>query len=249
MHQEHHVTDHLLIKRQNDITHLIMNRPDKANALSAALVEEMLEAVEKASSDGTRLLVFSGNGSSFCAGFDFTGIDTESDATLAVRLIRIETLLQAVYHVSMPTIALAHGGVYGAGADLACVCARRVAAPGTRFRMPGLGFGIALGTQRFAERVGSSVARAILSETRMFDADEALRIGFVDAIIAQEGWSAVIEAAAKAARTLDPASVALLHELTVRDTRAADMAALARSATRPGLKERMVKYRAAATKR
>lgn len=60
--------------RQHDgrVTHLTLNRLQKANALSASLVEALLNAIEYAYTDGTRLLILDGNGDNFCAGFDFT---------------------------------------------------------------------------------------------------------------------------------------------------------------------------------
>lgn len=238
----------LLIQRNDGVTRLILNRSDKANALDATFVEEILAAIENAYGDGTRLLIFSGNGSSFSAGFDFTEMESENDATLAIRLIRIETMLQAVHHAPFVTLALAHGGVFGAGADLVCACTRRIAAPKTRFRMPGLGFGVVLGTQRFAERVGPETARSILSETRMFDAEEALRIGFIETILEPESWPVAIQSASNAAAVLDRISLRTLHDLTTCDMRAVDMMALVRSVTRPGLKERMVRYRAGTAK-
>src|SRR3546814_4977267 len=95
-----------------------------------------------------------------------------SEGDLVLRLIRIETLLQTVWHLPFPTLALARGRVFGAGADLFCACSRRVAEPGTSFRMPGLGFGIVLGTRRLMARVGADAARSIQNETRTFDAAE-----------------------------------------------------------------------------
>ncbi|MEQ9556941.1 MAG: enoyl-CoA hydratase/isomerase family protein, partial [Rhodospirillales bacterium] len=133
------MTDTLLIAKDGGTTEITLNRTDKANALGPDLVEDMIAAVAAAASDGTRLLVLRGEGKSFCSGFDLSDLETVTDGDLVHRLIRIETLLQAVYHAPFPTLALAHGRVFGAGADLFCACSRRIAAPGTSFRMPGLG--------------------------------------------------------------------------------------------------------------
>src|SRR3546814_3561918 len=112
-----------------------------------------------------------------------------SEGDLVLRLIRIETLLQTVWHLPFPTLALARGRVFGAGADLFCACSRRIAAPDTSFRMPGLGFGIVLGTRRLMARVGADAARSIQNETRTFDAAEALRLGFATAVAAERDRS------------------------------------------------------------
>lgn len=237
------MSDELLRKHENHVTRLTLNRPQKANALSAPLVEALIDAVEYAATDGTRLLIIDGTGSHFCAGFDFTDAQAQSDGDLALRFIRIETLLQALYHAPCATLALAHGRVFGAGADLVASCGLRIAAAGTTFRMPGLRFGVVLGTRRLMHRVGADKAREILSTSRSLDAAEALAAGFLTGIAAADEWPALVHDAQSAAEALTPAAAAALHRRTVIDSRAADMAELARSISTPGLKERIRKYR------
>jgi enoyl-CoA hydratase/carnithine racemase len=237
------MSDELLRKHENHVTRLTLNRPQKANALSASLVEALLDAVEYAATDGTRLLILDGNGSHFCAGFDFTDVQASSEGDLALRFIRIETLLQALFHAPHETLALAHGHAFGAGADIVASCGLRVAAPGTIFRMPGLRFGVVLGTRRLAQRIGSGKARDILSTSRSFDTEEALACGFLTGVAAQDTWPKLNAAAQIAAETLTPSAAAALHRRTVTDSRAEDMAELARSVSPPGLKERIRRYR------
>lgn len=237
------MSDELLRKHENHVTRLTLNRPQKANALSPSLVEALLDAVEYAATDGTRLLILDGAGSHFCAGFDFSDVQTSSEGDLALRFIRIETLLQALYHAPCATLALAHGRVFGAGADLVASCGLRVAAPDTTFRMPGLRFGVVLGTRRLVHRVGADQARDILSTSRSLAADEALACGFLTGITTQQDWPALISTTQSAAETLTPAAAAALHRRTVTDSRAEDMAELTRSVTTPGLKERIRRYR------
>lgn len=236
------------IERDGPVTRLILNRPDKANALNAALVEALLTAVETAYGDGTRLLAFEGEGALFSAGFDFGGLAEQSEADLAHRFIRIETLLQKVYHAPFATLALAHGRVFGAAADLVGVCHRRVADPAASFRMPGLRFGIVLGTRRLATIIGADAARAILGESRAFDANEAHRLGFATEIAPRAEWPQIIAEAARTAQVLDPAAAAELFAATAVDTRHEDMAALVRSVMRPGLKHRIEAYLATVKK-
>ena len=81
-------------KRDGAVTRLTLNRPGKANALSAALVEALIEALGRAAADDARLVVLDGAGSHFCAGFDFTDYENATDGDLVLRFIRIETLLQ-----------------------------------------------------------------------------------------------------------------------------------------------------------
>jgi enoyl-CoA hydratase/carnithine racemase len=237
------MNDELLRQHDAHVTRLTLNRAQKANALSAPLVEALLDAVEYAATDGTRLLILEGAGPHFCAGFDFSDVQAQSEGDLVLRFIRIETLLQALYHAPFETLALAHGRVFGAGADIVASCSQRVAAPDTTFRMPGLRFGVVLGTRRLAYRVGSDRAREILGTSRTFNSDEALAGGFLTAVAPQADWPGIVGAAQSAAETLAPAAAAALRRRTVTDSRAEDMMELARSVSTPGLKERIRRYR------
>lgn len=235
--------DELIRQHDGHLTRLTLNRPAKANALSAPLVEALLDAVDYAHTDGTRLLVIEGAGNHFCAGFDFTGYQDHSESDLALRFLRIETLLQAVHHAPFETLALAHGKIFGAGADLVAACGMRVAAPGATFRMPGLRFGVVLGTRRLAHRIGADDARAILSASRLFGCDEALNLNFITGIAAPADWPAVVARAQTDCESLSLAAAAALHRQTTPDTRADDMAALARSVSVPGLTKRIRIFR------
>lgn len=235
----------LLRSHAGHVTRLTLNRPAKANALSASLVEALINAVEYAQTDGTRLLILEGNGNHFCAGFDFSGYAEATEGDLVLRFVRIEHLLQQIYHAAFTTMVLAHGKIFGAGADLVCACSQRIAAPGTTFRMPGLRFGLVLGTQRLAHRVGNGAARELLATSRTFDAAGALGLGFISRIAPQDEWPALIEEQRAAAATLSLPALARMNAQTVIDTRDADMAALAQSASVPGLKERIRIFREA----
>jgi enoyl-CoA hydratase len=242
------MSDELTRKHEGHVTRLTLSRPQKANALSAALVEALIDAVEYACTDGTRLLVLDGAGEHFCAGFDFTGYQDESEGDLALRFIRIETLLQEIYHAPFETLSSAHRSTCGAVADLVAACSIRVAAPGATFRMPGLRFGVVLGTRRLTHRIGADAARAVLSAARTFDADEALRTHFITRVAARDEWPAVADAVRAESDLLSPNAAAALRRQTVTDSRAEDMAALALSVARPGLKERMRRYRESTAK-
>lgn len=238
-------TAELAVERDGRTRHVTLTRPEKSNALSATLVESLLTVLDEAERDGTTLMTFRGAGANFCSGFDLGDLDAQSDGDLVLKLIRIEMLLQRIAHAPFATLALAHGKVLGAGCDIFCSCAQRVATPDAKFRMPGWRFGIALGTRRLVGRVGADAARSILSASRMFGAAEAQTIGFATSLAPQDEWPDVIEAAIARAALLDPVSQTMLLNLTAPDTRAADLAALVESASRPGLKLRIEQYRAA----
>jgi enoyl-CoA hydratase/carnithine racemase len=235
-------TSALRVERRGATLTLELARPEKMNALSAPLVEALLAQVKAAGGDGTRLLVLRGAGRNFSAGFDMGGHEEQSEGDLVLRFIRIEQLLQAVRHAPFDTLALAHGRNFGAGVDLFCACARRVAAPDATFRMPGLCFGLVLGSRLFAERVGADRARSVLQVSQTFGADEARSWGFVTETAAQEAWPAAVEKAERAAAALSPQAAARLFRVMAEDRRDADLAELVRSAAEPGLKSRIAAY-------
>ena len=224
------------------LARVYLNRPEKLNAFNEELVEGLLAALNVAADNGTRLLVFEGEGKGFSGGFDLGGLEEMSEGDLLLRFVRVEQLLQAVYHAPFATLALIHGPCYGAAADLAVACHWRVAAPDARFRMPGLRFGIVLGTRRLANILGADVARGLLLREKPFLADEALSSGFVQAIGEREGWPEIIDRKLADAVALAPDTFAAMTGRTVVDTRDADMAALVNSASRTPLKERISEY-------
>jgi enoyl-CoA hydratase len=235
----------LLASRSGGVLELTLNRPEKMNALSASLVEALHEALDQADSDGTRLVIFRGEGKNFSAGFDFGGYDTQSEGDLVLRFVRIEQLLQRVAHASYDTLAFAHGRNFGAGVDLFAVCNRRVATPSSSFRMPGLGFGLVLGSRRFAAMVGESWARQVLQEGITFEGTEAHARGFVTALADADAWAGERTRAENAMHGLGEDATTRLFRVTRSDTRAADMAELVASAARPGLQGRLRAYREA----
>jgi len=232
----------LLTERAGATLTLTLNRPDKMNALSASLVEALQAAVDEAARSGVRLLVLRGNGRNFSAGFDFGGVEAQSEGDLLLRFVRIEQLLQSLYHAPFDTLALAHGKNFGAGVDLFGACTLRIAAPEASFRMPGLQFGLVLGTRRFATQVGAERARAILQASHTFGTEEALGLGFVHRSVEAEEWPDLVVEAEQAATGLAPATATRLGGVLRTDTRDADLADLVRSAAEPGLKARIAAY-------
>jgi enoyl-CoA hydratase/carnithine racemase len=221
---------------------LTLTRTDKANALSAELVEALIAAVDDALATRPKLLVLQGEGKSFCGGFDLATLEQETDATLAYRLLRIERLLQTLHCAPCHTVAFAHGTVAGAGADLFAVCRKRIAAPGTRFRFPGVRFGIVLGTRRLAELIGRRAYEVVL-EQQTVEADDAVRLGLASAIAEREAWPEVIDTLAATLDTLPRQGIeGVLGTSCSQPDCDRDMGVLARSVMQPGLKQRVLEY-------
>lgn len=232
----------LRVERHGSAQVLTLARPEKMNALSAGLVEALIAAVDAAPAQGADVIVLRGEGRNFSAGFDFGDWEAQSEGDLLLRFVRIETLLQRVAASPCLTVGLAHGRNFGAGVDLFGACKWRVAAPDASFRMPGLKFGLVLGTRRFAALVGAERARAILEQASVFDAAQAHRDGFVSHLVAPDSWPGIERLAGEAAGALAGASRAQLYGALSAEQPDADLARLVRSAAEPGLKARVAAY-------
>lgn len=224
--------------RSGGVLTLTLARPERGNALASDLVEALLAAVQDAAADATlHTLVLRAVGRHFCTGLDLSDLETSRDADWLQRLVRIESLLQALWHCPLATVALAQGRTWGAGADLFAACETRLAAPDASFRFPGAQFGIVLGTRRLAARIGTDAARALVIGGGTLDASAARAIGLATALGTEPATIAPVvdpltARAVRAASRADPPGAA-----------DADLAALVRSAAEPGLKARIQAYR------
>ena len=232
----------LISSRDGDVLTLTLNRGSKANSLAPALVEDLITALDQA--EGVRMAIIQGEGKHFCAGFDLSDIAELSDGDLLWRFVRIEILLQKIYLSPFPVVALGHGQIVGAGADLFAACWRRIAAPGAKLKMPGWNFELALGTGRLAALIGQDAARDMLIDTKSISAEEALRLGLATDLVEKEDWGAFATSLSARARALPCQATSSMMALTrASDKAEVDLAALVRSAARPGLKARIEGYR------
>ncbi|MFA4913895.1 MAG: enoyl-CoA hydratase/isomerase family protein [Comamonadaceae bacterium] len=236
------MSETLHVEQQDGLCRIVLKRPEKMNALSADLVEALIDAVDRAHAAGSQAIVFQGEGKNFSAGFDFGGYAEQSEGDLVLRFVRLEQLLQKVASSSALTVALAHGKNFGAGVDLFGACRVRVATPDASFRMPGLKFGLVLGTRRFAALVGAQTAHDVLLHTRTFSAEAALNMGFATRLATTDEWDDVRLQTAASARELSPATLGQLHAVLNAHDADADLADLVRSAAAPGLKHRIQAY-------
>ena len=230
------------VERRDAAWTLVLQRPDKRNALSAELVDALHDAVTNAATQQVPLLVFRGEGRNFSAGFDFSDVETQSEGELLQRFVRVELLLQAVSNSPCMTLGLAHGRNFGAGVDLFAACRHRVCSADASFRMPGLKFGLVLGTRRFAELVGRANATQVLETSATFDASQAQQMGFVQQLSEPADWAESVDQTQRRAAALDPSSRAALYQALSTAQDDTDLATLVRSACRPGLKQRIAAY-------
>ncbi len=252
-------------ERHRGLAVIRLDAPSRGNALSPEMVLDAGRAFEDASNDpAVHTVAFCGEGRHFCTGFDLSDLDRLDDGALLWRFVAIEQLLQRVWLAPVRTAAIAHGSTFGAGADLFAACDERWVLYGTRFRFPGAGFGLVLGTRRLAERVGSDRARRWVGFGQTVGTAEALACGFANGQVADPAarpaaahgedpdgppvGAAVGDPDWRASLAQTPAvgreTLAALHRASRADLADADLAALVRSAARPGLRARIEAYRA-----
>jgi enoyl-CoA hydratase/carnithine racemase len=178
---------------------LTLTRPDKKNALSVALRDEISDRLDDlALDDDLRAVVVTGSGDAFCSGFDLSEFERGlTDEVFGRTLWRSsDRYHHRVMTMPIPTIAAVNGAALAGGFDLAVMCDVRLAAPEARFAHPERTFGpVVYGPLH--DLVGGSVARDLCLTGRELAADEALAVGLVSAVV--EG--VVDEALAVAERT------------------------------------------------
>ncbi|PUA82624.1 enoyl-CoA hydratase/isomerase family protein [Nocardioides currus] len=227
------------------VARLTLSRPGRANALTGAMVDGLLDRLAEAEAAGCRVLELRSDQPQFCAGFDLDP-EQESTADLAWRFLRIGLLLERVRASPMLTVAVVTGAAVGAGADLAAACDVRVGTDRASFAFPGSAFGVVLGTRRLAALVGESTAVRLASTGERVDAERARACGLLDVLCAPDSVTDAVASISVAASRRDPAVLAALksaaHPAPVDPAALAD---LARSlATRPTLREDLLRFRA-----
>ncbi|MBP6019365.1 MAG: enoyl-CoA hydratase/isomerase family protein [Burkholderiaceae bacterium] len=240
----------LTIQRVGTTVRITLNRPEAANSLSREMVQALQEIVYRSYQDGTTLLVLAGEGRHFCAGFDLSQLESEDDDSLLARFVRIELLLQSVRAAPFTTLALGHGRIMGAGADLFAACEQRWLVGDATLCFPGAAFGLVLGTGRLTRLVGTNLARDWISSGCNIEPTDALSSGLATASIDTTTLSAALSRLTERSIRLDSVTRQSIYFASGEGpaTLAEDLQALVQSAARSGLKERIQQYRAQARK-
>ncbi|MEB3050384.1 enoyl-CoA hydratase [Mycolicibacter sp. MYC123] len=166
------------VTRNEAVTTIEMQRPERRNALNSQLVTELREAVLDAATHDVRAIVLTGQGSVFCAGADLSG-----DAFAADYPDKLIALHQSIADVSVPVIGAINGAAIGAGLQLAMVCDLRVVSPEAFFQFPVAKYGLALDNwsiRRLTSLVGYGRARAMMLTAEKLTADDALLTGMAN---------------------------------------------------------------------
>jgi len=178
------------------VRRILLNRPERLNAITDALIEELHEAIDIVEQDAAcRVVIITGAGRGFCAGFDMTAGDYDgnpADRPLPALLAgqkRLNGLVLRLHELSRVVIAAVNGPAVGGGFALALAADIRIAAEEGFFAAANVKIGLSAGemgmTWRLPRLIGESRAAELLLTGRRLTAEEALMVGLVTAVVPQ----------------------------------------------------------------
>ena len=180
---------------------LTLNRPDARNALSAALMSALLEALSRAATDPlARVVVIAGAGPAFCAGHDLREMRADQRRETYERLFaQCSELMLAIVRLPKPVIAEVHGVATAAGCQLVATCDLAVASEDARFATPGDNIGLFCSTPMVAltRAIGRKAAMEMLLTGKLIDAETARAIGLVNRVVPREGLRDAVDGLAR----------------------------------------------------
>jgi methylglutaconyl-CoA hydratase len=196
------------------ITHLWLNRPEKHNTLSGRMIEELTGAAAELGADpDVRVVILGGRGDSFCAGGDLDWMRAQIAADDQGRRAGARSLammLRALDRMPKPLIGRIHGQAFGGGVGMMSVCDLTVGVRGPMFGLTETKLGLIPATisPYVIARMGITAARRHFLASRLFDADEAHRIGLLSALADPGELDAVVMAEAEPFLACAPGAVA-----------------------------------------
>ena len=188
--------ENLLLDVRDRVATITVNRPDKLNALNDATIAEIGRAIDQLVADPeVGGIVITGAGRAFVAGADIAVLSAQGPVEARTRAREGQAVFRRIEMSPKPVIAAVNGFALGGGCELAMACHLRVASEAAQFGQPEVKLGITPGfggTQRLARLVGRGRALQLLLTGERITAEEALRIGLVNAVVpASELMSAV----------------------------------------------------------
>ncbi len=165
---------------------ITINRPEALNALNSQVLDDLEAVIDGIDTNAVRAVVITGAGEkSFVAGADIGEMSTLTKAEGEAFGKKGNDVFRKIETLPIPVIAAVNGFALGGGCEIAMSCDIRIAADSAMFGQPEVGLGITPGfggTQRLARLVGDGMAKQMIYTARNIKADEALRIGLVNAI-------------------------------------------------------------------
>jgi len=177
------------VEDEGGVRTITLNRPEKRNALNAAAMAELTQALEAAAEDAAcRVMVLTGAGEAFCAGMDLGHLEALGSKTKEEHRtdsMQIARMLRTLYELPKPTIAAVNGAAIAGGMGLATVCDFTLAVPEAKFGYTEvrIGFVPAIVSAFLREQVGDKRARELLLAGRLIKADEAHVLGLVTRVV------------------------------------------------------------------
>ena len=180
---------------------IIINRPDKLNALNAETIRELYSAFMSLRDDPeVRSVILTGSGDkAFVAGADISELASLDHASGKDYVLEGQELTKLIENYRKPVIAAINGYALGGGTELAMACHVRIASENTKMGQPEVKLGLVPGfggTQRLARLVGKGKAMELILSGKMIDAQEALAIGLVNRVVPQSELLSACEALA-----------------------------------------------------
>jgi enoyl-CoA hydratase/carnithine racemase len=179
--------EYLALVAGNPIARLALNRPERRNALSLALMRELLAALDQVAGDASaRVLVIEGRGPAFSAGHDLGEIVANRDADAYDALFETcVELMTRLHTIPQPVIAKVHGVATAAGCQLVAACDLAIASDDARFATPGVNIGLFCSTPMvpISRTIGRKRALEMLFTGEMIDAATAAEWGLVNRVV------------------------------------------------------------------
>ncbi len=205
----------LLVERSaleagGEIVHLVINRPEKLNALNPQVLSELSKAVDALSAETRVVILRSSGDKAFVAGADIAAMSEMSVPQAKAFTDQGHALGRKLEGLHCPVIAQVQGFALGGGCELALACDFIYASEKARFGQPEVNLGLMPGfggTQRLSRRVGLGMARELVYTGRQIKADEALRIGLVNAVFPPEELASQVLETAKLIASKAPIAV------------------------------------------
>jgi len=209
----------LLKEMRGSVLVLTLNRPDKRNALNEELIAGLTEAFGDAAGDESiRAVVLRGAGKDFCSGADLSALRKIAESDIVENLADAETLLElflAIRKLEVPVIAAVQGRALAGGCGLATACDVVIAAESARFGYPEvkIGFVPAMVMAILRRNVGEKVAFELITRGFDFSAEDAMEMGLINTVVADDELEAAAEEFAGGYEKLSRSAVALSKRL------------------------------------
>src|ERR1700677_3289601 len=179
------------LTHDSGIATITLNRPEKRNAMSFALVRELMAAMDEIETSPANVVIFTGTGKAFCAGMDLEELKSLVGKTHEENVkdsSMMATLFRRLYDFPKPTIAAVNGAAIAGGTGIATMCDFTLAVPEAKFGYTEVRIGLvpAIVSAILVWQVGHKIARDLLLTGRLFDTAEANRYGLVNEVVAAD---------------------------------------------------------------